>query len=279
MLQNLMKKCLQRNSLFLIITVFLSFSCAQTKDNNHSKVNETKVLPEYIFSPTTALASQVEQTLKSAKAQNKQALFVLGTQWCHDSKGLAKQFSTPQMQKILTNNYQVLFVDVGYLEKGFELVKQFGLPVYYGTPTVLVIEPNSEKILNRASMQKWLNAAKVPLNEYEAYFTKFAENKHFETAENSAMKKYLNEIKQFEQQQALRLKAAYQVIGPLLKQYMESDDKKAPDEFSNKWQQVHDLRYRIQDDIQTLMTQAKSNVSAGSSSPLMLPIYPAFTWE
>jgi len=279
MLFHLKKKCLQRNNLLLIITLFFTFSCAQTKDSDHSKLNETNVLPEYIFSPTTALASQVEQTLKSAKAQKKQALFVLGAQWCHDSKGLAKQFSTPQMQKILTNNYQVLFVDVGYLEKGFELVKQFNLPVYYGTPTVLVVDPHSEKITNRASMQKWLNAAKVPLNEYEAYFTKFAESNNQVIAENPKMQKYLNEIKQFEQQQALRLKAAYQVIGPLLKQYMKSDDKKASDEFSNKWQQVHDLRYRIQDDIQTLMTQAKSNVSAGSSSPLMLPIYPAFTWE
>ena len=261
----------------IVLCVLLTLSCTS---NKHTQQEKAFVLTEYIFSPTTELVSRVEQTLIAAKTQNKQALFVLGAQWCHDSKGLAQKFSTPQMQKILNDNYQVLFIDVGYLEKGFDIVKQFNLPVYYGTPTVMVVEPNSTKILNKSTMQKWLSADKVPLAEYVEYFDSFASSKKRNESEISlSMQDYLNEISKFEQQQSVRLKAAYRVIGPLLKQYMESDNKKASGEFTDKWEQVHDLRYRIQDDIQVLITQAKSNIAAGSSAPLTLPTYPVFTWE
>lgn len=269
-------------NVLVILVTLITFSCAQTTESNHNSSASITVLPEYVFTPSANISSQVEKTLAIAKKQNKQALFVIGAQWCHDSKGLAQRFSTPQMQKILTKNYQVLFVDAGYLEKGFDVVEQFNIPVYYGTPTVMIIEPNSAKVLNKASMQKWLNADKVPLHEYVEYFDNFdslttANKKPIEASQS--MQAYLTEINNFERQQAIRLKAAYGVIGPLLKQYIESDNKKDSGEFSNKWEQVHDLRYRIQNDIQALMAQAKSNVAAGTSAPLTLPTYPAFTWE
>jgi hypothetical protein len=259
--------------------MFITISCTHTPENNHKTAAKIDVLPEYVFSPKENLLEEVNQTLAIAKSQNKKALLVLGAQWCHDSKGLAKNFSTPEMQKILINNYQVLFIDVGYLAKGFDVVNQFNLPVYYGTPTVMVIEPNSAEVLNKSSMQKWLNADKVPLTDYVDYFNRFALRKNELVETNQAMQAYLKQINKFEQQQAVRLKKAYAIIGPLLQQYTESDNNKASDEFSNKWEQVHDLRYRIQDDIQALIAQAKKNVNTGSSALLDLPTYPAFTWE
>jgi len=128
-------------------------------------------------------------------------------------------------------------------------------------------------------MQKWLNADTVPLTEYVQYFDKFASSNKGTVKTSHAMQAYLDDINQFEHQQALRLKAAYAVVGPLLQQYMESDKKNASDEFSDKWQQARNLRYNIQDDIQVLLTQARANVKAESTAPLTLPVYPAFTWE
>lgn len=264
------------NKFIIILCTLLTVACA---DSKHNSAEQSAVLNEYIFAPTTNLNDQIADTLAAAQAQNKQALFVLGAQWCHDSKSLAQQFSTPQMQKILTDHYQVLFIDVGFLEKGFDLVQQFSLPVYYGTPTVMVVDPNTNIIQNKLSMKKWLNAYKVPLNEYVEYFTSFATNSEKLTEVSSAMQAYLTAINIFETQQAVRLKAAYGVISPLLKQVVESDNKEVPSEFTDKWQQVSNFRSRIPVDIQLLITQAKSNVDAGSSAPLTLPTYPAFTWE
>ncbi len=272
---NLMQNFSIRYKFFFAITLVFISACAHLPHDKH----DAPVLPEFVFKPTTQLASQVAQTLLAAKTENKKALFVLGAQWCHDSKGLAKNFSTPQMQTILQENYHVLFVDAGYLENGFDLVKQFNLPIYYGTPTVMIVEPSSKEIINRASMRKWLSADKVPLNEYETYFSDYAANTDKTEKVSATMQHYLDTINQFEQQQADRLKAAYKVIGPLLAAYMQSENKKASDEFSHKWGQVADIRFRLQDDIQTLIAQAKNNVNNGVTTPLDMPKYEVFDWE
>lgn len=279
MLNHFRKPQLFRNNLLVIITMLFTLSCAQTKENNHQTLKEIDVLPEYVFSPAADLSTQVNQTLALARSQHKKALLVLGAQWCHDSRGLAKNFSTPQMQQILNEHYQVLFIDVGYLEKGFDIVKQFNLPIYYGTPTVMVIDPNASQVINIANMKKWLSADKVPLTEYVEDFTQIASKSIAEDELNPKMLRYLNQINAFEQQQANRLTAAYGMVGPLLKQYMNSDKKEASAEFTNKWEQVYALRSRVQGDVQTLIAQARENVSTGSLAKLTFPTYPAFTWE
>ena len=279
MLNHFRKPQLFRNNLLVIITMLFTLSCAQTKENNHQTLKEIDVLPEYVFSPAADLSTQVNQTLALARSQHKKALLVLGAQWCHDSRGLAKNFSTPQMQQILNEHYQVLFIDVGYLEKGFNIVKQFNLPIYYGTPTVMVIDPNASQVINIANMKKWLSADKVPLTEYVEDFTQIASKSIAEDELNPKMLRYLNQINAFEQQQANRLTAAYGMVGPLLKQYMNSDKKEASAEFTNKWEQVYALRSRVQGDVQTLIAQARQNVSTGSLAKLTFPTYPAFTWE
>lgn len=273
-----------RSSLLAMVFMFITVSCAQT--HQHQVSTNVNVLPNYVFSPSTDVSVQVEQTLITAKQNNQKALLVLGAQWCHDSKSLAKNFSTSQMQAILTENYEVLFIDVGYLEKGFDVVTKFDLPIYYGTPTVMVIDPNTNKILNRASMQKWLHANNVALDEYMQYFTSFAahdqtlnESKSSNISSSNEMKNYLTIIHDFENEQAIRLKAAYHIISPLFKKYMENDKKEGSAEFNDKWQQVYSLRSRVQNDIQTLIAEAENNVNTGSSAALNLPVYPSFTWE
>lgn len=268
-----------KSILLSLITIFFISSCSLTNNSSHHVSSNVDVLPEFIFSPVDNLSAKVKQTLTIAKSENKKALLVLGAQWCHDSKGLAQQFSTPEMQKILSVNYQTLFIDVGYLEKGFDVVKQFDLPVYYGTPTVMVIDPTSIEILNRSTMQKWLSANNVELEEYVKYFNGFALQNNGLTNTDKRMQSYLEIINRFEKKQATRLIKAYGVIGPLLKQYMESDNKKASDEFADKWDEVHEVRYRVQDDIQTLIAKAKQNIRTGSTEALTLPEYPAFSWE
>ena len=270
---------LSLKTLLIFIHIVIISACAHTNQNEDSSSDNVETLPKYIFTPSTNLSNKIENTLITAKAKNKQALFVLGAQWCHDSRGLANNFSTPQMQKILNDNYQVLFVDIGYLEQDFSVVEQFGLPAYYGTPTVMIVDPTSNKVQNKSSMKKWLSADQISLPEYIKYFSNFATVTEKPLEYSPTMQAYLTTINNFEALQAIRLKAAYEVIGPLLAQYMNSDKKETSKEFTDRWEQVRDFRSRVPDDVQALIAQAKANVAAGSSAPLTLPTYPAFTWE
>lgn len=267
--------------MFKQLTVFISLiiTTIPVWATDTTEKNVQTVLPEYVFKSSNIVMKQVDETLLLAQKNKQKALLVIGAQWCHDSRGLARNFSTTEMQRIITSKYQTLFIDAGYLDKGFDVVKRFGQPVYYGTPTVLIIDPVTETILNRDSMQKWLNADAIKLNEYIDYFGQFTNDKIFSDNKSTLLAQYLNDIEQFEQTQAIRLSNAYKVLGPLLKAYMQSDKKDASDEFANMWEEVRVMRYNIQSDLKALKEEAETNANKNISLPLSLPSYPAFSWE
>lgn len=238
-----------------------------------------KLKADYQFEMSHQVNEELEHKLALAKASNKKLLVVLGAKWCHDSSALSKHFSHPEMDKLLQQQYEVLFVSVGYLNKGFNIVERFGLPVYYGTPTVMVIDPKTERLLNEESMGQWLNAANKSSKEYRQYFSEVIDDKSsFAFPASSRMQNYLVLIDRFEQEQALRIKRAFQRLGPVLENYKESGvDFTAQQD--REWRKVSRYRYKVQQDVVLLKQQSVKAVKEGEPLTLSFPIYEPFSWE
>ncbi|MEC8419069.1 MAG: thioredoxin family protein, partial [Pseudomonadota bacterium] len=112
--------------LIFIVTLLLLSGCGATQSGI-----------DYKYSPTANPLNKVVHAQSEAFKQNKLLLVVLGAQWCHDSTGLAKRFSSNEMQRILTPHYETVFVDVGMLEDRRNITERFNYPIYYATPTVM----------------------------------------------------------------------------------------------------------------------------------------------
>ena len=221
----------------------------------------------------------IDSKLAQAKLAQQKLLIVLGANWCHDSQGLIQRFASNEMSSLLQENYQTLFVDIGYYEKGFDVVSRFGMPIYYGTPTVMIIEPTSNQITNLTTMQKWLNADSIDLQGYLDYFAREAKvNKQTNAVTSEQMLAYEQEISAFSLHHAKRLKKAYEVLGPALQRFVEQ--KVAfTDHEEQLWSQARRLRYNIQNDIIALRKQASHAASNDKSVQLNFPEYEAFSWE
>jgi len=255
---------------FLISYILSGFCLAET----------TEELELYKFIPSKDVMADVDKTLTLAINNNKNLLIVVGAQWCHDSRSLAKQFSTQPLDSILMSKYEILFVDAGYLSKGFDVVKHFGLPTYYGTPTVMIIDPISEKVLNKNTITTWLSADSKNTDDYTHYFQqKEFTSRSTEVNLSKTMQAYMAKIEQFEQQQAIKLKKGYEVAGPLLEAYKQQGDGKASEEFKKKWGEVRKFRMQVPKDIIQLIEQAKILSESKTSTPLIFPEYDKFSWE
>ncbi len=255
---------------FIIISIFSTLVFAE----------ESKVLDKYKFTPSENIMMDVENKLTLAINNNKNLLIVIGAEWCHDSRSLAKQFSTKSLEEILTSKYEVLFVDAGYLSKGFDVVNYFALPTYYGTPTVLIIDPHSKTVLNKKTITTWLSADSKDMDDYTNYFQKKEfTSKAPKISLNKKMQAYMVEIEQFEQQQAVKLKRGYEVAGPLLDAYKQQGDGKASDEFKQKWGEVRDFRMQVPEDVIKLVEEAKHLSTLANPSSLTFPTYKKFSWE
>lgn len=241
--------------------------------------DDKKPSVEYFF-PSDNVMKDVDATLAKAKANNKLALFILGADWCHDSQGLVGRFDNPAMKKTLDENYEVTLIDVEFFDHGQDVVERFGQPTIFATPTVMIIDPVSEQLVNGHNMHQFKDAFLMTMEQTITYFdsmrTEGMQSQPLTDGGNAALGKLLSEISAFEATQARRIEIGFQQMVPYLK--MASDER--PKEFMALWMELRPLRYSITDDMAALRQQALERTAAGETDVVLTyPVYKAFSWE
>ena len=267
----------------LLLSVCLSTSgnlqAADETTADKSAIPEAQSGQRYL--PSDDPMADLAASFDAARKSDRLMLVVLGANWCHDSRALATQLYEEPLSSIVNEFYETLFVDVGYLETGRDVITSLGVPVYYATPTVLIVDPVSGQVLNTHNRHQWANAASISMEESLEYFRQFSSPDHSalqnETGIEVNLQALLTEIETFEQVQADRLYQAYAVLTPMLTAYKAGDK----DAFSeDTWDEVRDYRYQVSADVENLRVEAHERVAAGEADiQLTYPVYPAFSWD
>jgi thiol-disulfide isomerase/thioredoxin len=228
-----------------------------------------------LFQPSADPLADVQQALDRADEGDRLALVVLGANWCHDSRALASRLHSPPLAQLIQQHYELVFVDVGFLDKGRDVVQQFGVPHFYATPTVLIIDPSSGALINDEDRHIWGNAYNIGMSSSVQYFEKWATNDSVAdpVPDSAQLRQLYVEIDQFEQQLAERVAAGYAVVGPMLKAYKAGN---APEDFDASWNELRDFRTAIPDAIRELRDEAQRRVSAGDKDIQL--VYPEYEY-
>ena len=232
-----------------------------------------------LFRPSADPLADVQQALGRADDGDRLALVVLGANWCHDSRALASRLRSSPLAEVIQQHYELVFVDVGFYEKGRDVVQQFGAPHYYATPTVLIINPTSGRLVNDEDRHIWGNAYNIDMASSVRYFEKWAMSDPVadSVVDSAELRRLYTEIDQFEQQLAERVAAGYAVVGPMLEAYKDGNK---PAAFDASWDELRDFRMAIPGAIRELRDEAQRRASAGETDiQLVLPEYPLLSWE
>ena len=139
-------------------------------DDDHKGHHDDNPRP---FDETRDATLDVDAALAQAQISGKRVLLVLGGNWCHDSRGLAAKFQDPTLAKLISENYELVWVDVGYRDRNLHVAQRFGVLQILGTPTVLILSPAGE-LLNADSVHDWRTADSKPFDETFDYFQAYA---------------------------------------------------------------------------------------------------------
>ena len=101
-------------------------------------------------------------------------MIVFGANWCHDSRSFAATLNSLRFEKLLKNNYEILYVDVGDKDKNINLIRKYGVQGEFGTPTVFVINSNG-RVLNLDTAVSWRNAHSIDDDYKYEYLKSFIE--------------------------------------------------------------------------------------------------------
>ena len=232
-----------------------------------------------LYQPSDDALADVQQTLERAKADDRLALVVLGANWCHDSRALAARLQRAPLQNVIDKNYELVFVSVGYLDRGREVVQKFGVPHYYATPTVLVVDPAAGQLVNAEDRHQWGNAYNIGMSDSVAYFEKWPNSDQpvDTAASNVELQQLFADIDAFEQRLADRVAAGYAIVGPML-QALKDGNK--PDEFDARWDELRDFRVAVPKHVRRLREEALDRVAAGEEDfDIQYPSLPPLSWE
>jgi hypothetical protein len=216
------------------------------------------------------------QTRQRAADQDKLAMYVLGANWCHDSTDFAALLEDSAVAPQIEQGYEVQFINVGYLQYIREYVSLYNVPVIYGTPTVMIVDPTTNHLLNQSSLPYWRNASELGTQDARAYFDQFKpEHAPPLTPRLSpALRQSLAAIDQFERDQAQRIYRAYQVLGPMLKD-LEAGQPAA--EFEQQWDNLAKMRGALPTDLSQLRESARQQDEQGITDiQLQFPHYSLF---
>ena len=125
------------------------------------------------FNETADARAEVEAALDRAANRSTRVLLVFGANWCHDSHGLADHFAQEDMIEIISESYELVYIDVGWRHLNLDIALDYGVPTIYGTPTVLVIDPELG-LMNHSTMHSWHSAFSRPHEDVVWYFRQMA---------------------------------------------------------------------------------------------------------
>lgn len=221
------------------------------------------------FDAAVDARAEVDSALTRAAADGQRVILVMGANWCHDSRGLAAHFASEAMQPVLNEHYEVVWVDVGMRHRNQDIAAQYGVPVFYGTPTVLVVDPEMG-LVNGDSVHDWANAHSRPTSDAVSYFTTFASIRPGSAGlvENTATYAGLVEqINDWEAREGARLMRAYREVETLRASMAEDFERAGNDEaateavetFHGIEDDVERQRRRMRNDMDRLRADARDD--------------------
>lgn len=92
---------------------------------------------------------QVAAAKARAAKEGKKLLLDLGGNWCPDCRVLAGVLHLPEVRAFIDKHYVLVMVDVGRFDKNAQVVRPYGVTSLKGVPALLVVDPKTNKLLNR----------------------------------------------------------------------------------------------------------------------------------
>jgi thioredoxin-related protein len=162
--------------LLLLFAFLLIGSCSAYPDyNKYNNVPTQKSDNMYTpYNETDEAETEINYLLDIIKNEQKHGLIVFGANWCHDSRSFAATLNSIRFEKLLKNNYEILYVDVGDKDKNINLIRKYGVQGEFGTPTVFVINSNG-RVLNLNTAVSWRNAHSIDDDYKYEYLKSFIE--------------------------------------------------------------------------------------------------------
>jgi thioredoxin 1 len=92
-----------------------------------------------IYDESADAHADVRAALARAASEHKRVILDFGGNWCGDCQVLNIYFHREPNAALLADNYVLVDIDIGHMDKNVDLAEQFGVPLRKGVPALAVL--------------------------------------------------------------------------------------------------------------------------------------------
>jgi thioredoxin 1 len=104
-------------------------------------------VPTYSTSTDTHL--KIREAEQKAVVRHTRVLVVFGANWCFDCHVLDELFERPELASVLSENFEVVYVNVGTGDRNRDLMAEYQVPFDEGIPAVAILESDGTLIYSQ----------------------------------------------------------------------------------------------------------------------------------
>jgi thioredoxin 1 len=119
-----------RGPLRLVVLAFLAALFAVTSAFSQAR---------YIYDETADAHAEVRDALARAAREHKRIILDFGGNWCGDCQVLNIYFHREPNAALLADNYILVDIDIGHMDKNVDLAEQYNVPLRKGVPALAVL--------------------------------------------------------------------------------------------------------------------------------------------
>jgi len=99
----------------------------------------------------------------------KNVILVFGANWCFDCRTLDTQMHKGELASLIENNFVVVKVNVGRMDKNLDVASKYGAPLKNGIPALAVLDPRG-KLLYAQDQGQFASARHMSYESIRAFF-------------------------------------------------------------------------------------------------------------
>lgn len=117
------------------------------------KARQQAPLSREIYPEPAQARTDLADALKTASTAHKRVLLDFGGNWCGDCRVLDFYFHDAANQALLTDNYVLVHINVGHMDRNLDIAAKYEVPLDKGVPALAVLNERGELVFSQKDGQ------------------------------------------------------------------------------------------------------------------------------
>jgi thioredoxin 1 len=106
-----------------------------------------------LYSDTADPHADIAQAIKTATAQHKHIILDFGGNWCGECQVLDIYFHQQPNLSLLENNFVVVHVDIGHMDRNTDVAAKYDVPIKRGVPALAVLDEHGRLLYSQKNKE------------------------------------------------------------------------------------------------------------------------------